>query len=146
MTSTWYFKSFNDLTPNELYDILQLRQQVFQIEQHCLYPDIDGIDRRAEHLIHYRENELSAYLRIFEAEPFIIFGRVVVSKKMRKSGLGKSLINKCLSFINKNHPEHTIKISAQLYLKKFYESFGFVTIGEPYDEDGIMHIIMKKIL
>lgn len=144
MIAPWHFKTFNELTVNELYDILQLRQQVFQLEQNSLFLDIDDIDRKAEHLIHYRGNELIAYLRIFEEHQMIVMGRIVVAKSARGNGLGKALIQKALAYIDKKYPEQPIKVSAQLYLKKFYEDFDFIAIGEPYDEDCIPHIIMKR--
>lgn len=143
---TFSFKKFDELTNHELYNILALRSEVFVVEQNCIYQDVDGKDIAAIHLLGIENNILLAYLRIFPPtfeNNFIVFGRVVTASIARKNGHGKKLLQGMLNYCKENFQNITIKCSAQLYLKKFYESFGFQTIGEAYDEDGIPHIMMQ---
>lgn len=140
-------KHFNDLTPYELYAILRLRNEVFVIEQKCLYLDTDDIDQACYHLMLYKENELVAYTRLLPPGihyPEISIGRVVSSPSQRGTGIGRKLmlisIDTCYQLFGKG----PVKIGAQLYLKEFYESFGFEQCSDVYDEDGIEHIKMVK--
>lgn len=145
---SWQWRTFEKLNNQELYDILALRQEVFVLEQKCLYPDIDNRDSQAIHLLGMSDKKLAAYLRLFLKGTFhanaISFGRVATAPFARNQGLGKSLIAQTLLYLKDNNLQDTIRISAQIYLKKFYESFGFQSVGEMYDEDGIMHIDMIK--
>ena len=147
MQITWLLKPFHELPPLELYHALQLRNEVFVVEQNCVFQDADDKDQQSFHLLGYNDNKLVAYTRLVPAgiayeEPSI--GRVVTSPSARGSGAGKELmresINKCYELFG----EKPIKIGAQLYLKKFYETFGFVQISDVYLEDGIPHIYMRK--
>ena len=143
---SWH--QFHSLTIDKLYAIFSLRSEVFVVEQNCVYQDIDGKDIYAIHLLGIENNVLAAYLRLFiptGGNNFIVFGRVVTASNVRKHGYGKKLIEEMLNYCKKNFPKTAIKCSAQLYLKKFYEGFGFQTIGDAYDEDGIPHIIMQLI-
>lgn len=139
-------KYFDDLSIPELYDILQLREEVFQIEQNCIYKDVDDKDKKCYHLMLYNANELVAYCRLVPPEisydGFASIGRVVSKTKYRKEGYGRQLMTKAMEKIALVFPHFPIKISAQLYLQKFYESYGFVVIGEWYIEDQIQHIEM----
>ena len=141
-------KYFDDLTTLELYDILQLREEVFQIEQNCIYKDIDDKDKKCYHLMLYNNNELVAYCRLVPEKSsyngYSSIGRVVSKTKYRKEGFGKQLMSKALEKTTQVFPHLPIKISAQLYLQKFYESYGFVVVGEWYIEDEIQHIEMVK--
>lgn len=141
-------KYFDDLTVTELYDVLQLREDVFQIEQNCIYKDIDDKDRKCYHLMLYKNAELVAYCRLVPSgisyEGYASIGRVVSSSKYRKEGYGRHLMVKAMEKITQVFPHLPIKISAQLYLQKFYESFGFTAVGEWYMEDEIPHIAMIK--
>lgn len=141
-------KYFDDLTVTELYDVLQLREEVFQIEQNCIYKDIDDKDRKCYHLMLYKDAELVAYCRLVPAgisyDAYASIGRVVSSSKYRKEGYGRQLMSKAMEKMMQVFPHLPIKISAQLYLQKFYESFGFVAVGEWYMEDEIPHIAMVK--
>ncbi len=140
-------KSFKELSTTELYKILRLRAEVFIVEQACPYQDVDDKDQKAIHLIGYKENEIVAYTRIFGAGDYfenVSMGRVVVSEKERKFGYGHDLIKESIAVIEKKFKTRTIKISAQTYLKKFYESHGFEQVGEEYLEDDIPHIGMLK--
>lgn len=144
----WQWRTFNELTSKELYDILALRQEVFLLEQACLYPDLDYFDQKAMHLLGWEDGKLIAYARVFDKDirypDSLSVGRVVTSPKLRGRGIGKELMRQVLIHTEQHLSETSITISAQLYLKNFYESFGFKVIGEPYDEDGIPHIKMIK--
>ncbi len=139
-------KYFDDLTIPELYDILQLREEVFQIEQNCIYKDIDDKDKKSYHLMLYKDAELVAYCRLvpegISYTGYASIGRVVSKTKYRKEGYGKQLMAKAMEKMMQVFPHLPIKISAQLYLQKFYESYGFVVEGEWYIEDEIPHIAM----
>jgi ElaA protein len=146
MQLNWTLKKFDNLTPHELYSIMQLRNEVFVLEQNCIYQDADGKDLHAWHCMGWNEyGQLMAYTRLLPAGvayniPSI--GRVITHADVRRLGAGKELmnqsINKCYDLFGKQ----SIKIGAQLYLKKFYESFGFTQTSEVYLEDGIEHIEM----
>ncbi|MBU2938008.1 GNAT family N-acetyltransferase [Lacinutrix sp. C3R15] len=140
-------KTFNELTIQELYSILQLRSEVFVVEQDCVYQDIDGKDQKALHVIGFKADKIVAYTRIFK--PGLYFkeasiGRVVVAENQRKHKYGFAIMKASIAAIKEYYGEETIKISAQCYLKKFYNSLGFKEIGEEYLEDGIPHIGMLK--
>ena len=140
-------KSFSELTTVDLYAILNLRSAVFVVEQNCVYQDIDNKDQKAYHILGYRNTELVAYTRIFNAGDYAkhsSIGRVVVKESARQLGLGKLLMNATIKELYSLFGEETIEISAQLYLKKFYEDLGFQQEGEGYLEDGIPHIKMLK--
>ncbi|MBK9328260.1 MAG: GNAT family N-acetyltransferase [Sphingobacteriales bacterium] len=142
------FKYFNDLTPSELYDLLQLREEVFQIEQNCIYRDIDDKDRKCWHLLLYMESGLAAYARLvpegISYNGYTSIGRVASKTVWRKEGFGKQLMKEAIEKLVQLFPDKDIKISAQAYLQEFYEGFGFVRVSEPYMEDDIPHIAMVK--
>jgi len=140
-------KTFNQLTLTTLYDLLQLRSEVFVVEQDCVYQDIDGKDKKALHVLGYKEEKLVAYTRLFKAGDYFeeaSVGRVVVSENERKHKYGNDIMKASITAINSYYKTDTILISAQTYLKRFYNSLGFFEIGEEYLEDGIPHIKMKK--
>lgn len=142
---TWRCKAFGELTAIELYGILQLRTDVFILEQNCLYRDVDGKDIKAFHLFASSEDKIHAYARILPpgiSYDEVSIGRVVTSKAARNTGLGKLLMNKCMDFIKEKFPETPVRISAQSYLIKFYQEFGFNATGPEYLEDDIPHIQM----
>ncbi|GAB3297208.1 GNAT family N-acetyltransferase [Hymenobacter tenuis] len=148
MTLTWTTKPFSALTLAELYALLQLRSEVFVVEQTCAFQDIDGQDQAAHHLLGFTEaGELAAYSRLFGAGisyPEASIGRVVVSPKFRRYGLGKELLRQSIAAVAELFGEQPIQIGAQLYLQAFYESFGFRQVGEGYLEDDIPHIHMIR--
>ncbi|WP_046743436.1 GNAT family N-acetyltransferase [Kordia zhangzhouensis] len=140
-------KTFNELTIHELYDILQLRSEVFVVEQDCVYQDIDGKDKKALHVIGYDDDTIVAYTRLFDAGDYFenpSIGRVVVNKEARAFGYGHHIMKASIAAIKTYYQSSTIKISAQTYLKKFYESHGFLKVGNEYLEDGIPHIAMIR--
>ncbi len=143
-------KKFSELTTDELYKILQLRNEVFVVEQNCIYQDADGKDQEAYHLFYTKNNEIIAYTRIFEPGKYFekaSIGRVVVSPEYRGKKYGKKIMKDSISFVEKNFNTPEIEISAQTYLKKFYNEMGFVEKGTEYLEDDIPHIkmIYKKL-
>ncbi|MFZ3274076.1 MAG: GNAT family N-acetyltransferase [Lutibacter sp.] len=140
-------KSFSELSTKDLYNILQLRAEVFVVEQNCVYQDIDGKDEKALHVIGFKNDKIVAYCRIFKPGDYFekaSIGRVVVAINERKFGYGHIIFQHSMDAVETYFKETSIKISAQLYLKKFYESHGFVQVGEGYLEDDIPHIAMIK--
>jgi ElaA protein len=147
MEITFKIKRFNELSVAELYDLLQLRSEVFVVEQNCIYQDIDGKDHKALHVLGYYQNELTAYSRLFDAGNYFeeaSIGRVIVRQKFRKFNFGHQLMRVSIAAIEENFNQSAITISAQEYLKIFYESHGFVQTSEMYLEDDIPHIQMKR--
>jgi ElaA protein len=146
MNINWITKAFNELTAAELYAIMQLRNEVFVVEQNCVYQDADDKDQESYHFCGWINNILVAYSRILPVglayEKYASIGRVVSSPKYRGTGIGKELINKSIEQTYSLYPVTEIKIGAQLYLKKFYERVGFKQDGEGYLEDNIPHIPM----
>jgi ElaA protein len=145
MNIQWRCQHFNDLSQHELYAMLQLRSEVFVVEQNCVFLDMDDKDQHCWHVCGWHDEKLVAYTRLVPpgiAYHLASIGRVVTSPSVRRTGIGRSLmkfsIEKTLSLFGKNN----IKIGAQLYLKNFYETFGFRQSGDVYLEDGIEHIEM----
>jgi ElaA protein len=147
----WQWQAFDDIPRTDWYEVLLQRQQVFILEQTCLYPDIDGLDPACYHLMAWRlvdgKRQLAAYLRVLppglKYEEMSI-GRVLTTQAARGSGIGRELLAQGIRHAEQLHPGHSFRIGAQQYLEKFYTSFGFQTVTEPYDEDGIMHIDMVR--
>lgn len=143
----YQLKSFHELTLQELYDILKLRQEVFIVEQQCVYLDADGKDLYSYHVIGKNQaDEVVCYTRLIPEgisyDGYVSIGRVINASTVRGQGQGKILMMQSLGYIKQLFPDRAIKIGAQSYLKLFYESFGFIDMNEPYIEDGIPHIIM----
>ena len=144
---TWTIKKFNELSLEELYAILELRNEVFIVEQNCVYKDPDGKDQSAWHLLAMEEDKLVAYTRILPpgavyTDPAI--GRVVTSPSKRGSGIGKELMKRSIEVCEKLFGKISITLSAQVYLKNFYESLGFIALSDEYLDDGIPHIEMTR--
>ena len=140
-------KTFSELTTQELYDLLQLRSEVFVVEQDCVYQDIDGKDQKALHVLGFKNDKLIAYTRLFKPSFYFeeaSIGRVVVAKKERQYNYGNDIMQASIEAIKTYYNTSIIKISAQVYLKKFYNNLGFIEIGEEYLEDDIPHIAMIK--
>ncbi len=141
--------TFDELTTRQLYQLMVLRQEVFVVEQDCPYLDADGKDQAAWHVLGYDQQEnLVAYARLLPKgvsyKKYASIGRVVNSERVRGKGMGRKLMQQCLAEMQKLCPGDDIKISAQVYLIKFYESLGFRTVGSEYLEDDIPHIGMLK--
>jgi ElaA protein len=144
---TWLLKPFQDLSPAELYNIMNLRNEVFIVEQNCPYIDADNKDQQCFHLMGIAKDKLLAYTRI--VPPGLIYkepsiGRVATSPSARRTGLGKELMQRTIAEVNKLYGNIPIRIGAQFYLLSFYGSLGFKEEGEIYYEDGIKHIEMVK--
>lgn len=138
---------FDELSPRALYNVLALRQRVFVLEQQCVFVDTDDLDQDALHLLGWRAERLVAYARILERgvqfdEPTI--GRVVVTPEMRGQGLGRALMTRAISAIEAARGASPIALAAQARLEPFYASFGFERISGDYEEDGIMHVDMRR--
>jgi ElaA protein len=148
MALEWKIKPFEALTVHELYDILKLRSAIFVVEQNCVYLDLDGKDKLALHLFGEFDGKIVAHARLFKAG--ITFdnasiGRVTVDVNYRDRKWGHDLMREAIAGILSHFGESKITIGAQLYLKKFYESQGFVQTGDMYLEDDIPHIEMQKV-
>ncbi len=140
-------KPFNELSLTELYNLIRLRSEVFVVEQNCVYQDLDNKDEKALHLLGKCNGTIVAYSRLFDAGAYFddaSIGRVIVDKNFRDKKWGHLLIQEGIAMVKKHFNQDTIKISAQLYLQKFYESHGFVQTSEMYLEDDIPHIEMVK--
>ncbi len=138
-------KTFSQLTIQQLYGMLQLRSEVFVVEQNCVYQDIDGKDQNALHVLGYKNEKLVAYTRLFKAGDYFneaSIGRVVVSENERQHKYGNTIMIASIKAIKTYFNETTIKISAQVYLNTFYTNLGFNAVGEEYLEDGIPHVAM----
>ena len=141
-------KSWAELDKSELYQLLQLRAQIFVVEQECAYQDLDGQDPEALHLLASDEHQtLVAYARLYETQidtkDYVAIGRVCTAKAYRGQGISRQLMQQAISYIESSLKK-PITVSAQAYLEQFYQSLGFATVSEPYLEDGIPHIRMIK--
>jgi ElaA protein len=145
---SWQCKFFTELTNFELYKILQLRNEVFIVEQNCVYQDLDNKDLNAYHFMGWDDQNLLAYTRLLPKgisyENAASIGRVLTSPSARRKNLGKELMTNSIEEIYRLFGKIPIKISAQIYLKRFYESFSFVQYTDVYMEDSIEHIGMIK--
>jgi ElaA protein len=140
-------KNFEELSSKQLYELLQLRSEVFVVEQDCVYQDIDGKDNRALHILGYADGKLVAYARCFQKGDYFdeaAIGRILVRENYRKLGYGHEITKASIMAIKTKYKADKIKISAQTYLVIFYESHGFKTKGDRYLEDGIPHIAMVR--
>jgi ElaA protein len=146
MELNWTYKYFDELTAAELYAVMQLRNEVFVVEQNCPYQDADDKDLQSWHLMGWDGAKLVAYTRIIP--PGIAYadvasiGRVVTAPQSRGTGAGRQLMLLSITKTLEQFNVKTIKIGAQLYLEKFYQSLGFVQCGPGYLEDDIPHIPM----
>lgn len=141
----WQCRKFDELQIRQLYQILQLRAEVFVIEQDCIYQDMDDNDQQAHHLTAYRNNALICYTRLLP--PGLKYtgasiGRVITRQNVRGEGLGRLLMQRSIDYCHETWPGQSVSISAQQHLEQFYGSLGFSTQSEPYDEDGIPHLKM----
>lgn len=145
MDIIWKIKEFEELSNFELYQILQLRINVFMLEQECLYPECDNKDLKGKHLMGYLNNQLVAYARLLPpgvSYPDASIGRVVVHPQCRHLKLGNALMSKAIAQVREDFPNEDIRISAQAYLQGFYERVGFERVSEEYLEDNIPHVEM----
>jgi ElaA protein len=141
----WY--GFADLPAPLLYEALLFRQAIFVVEQHSPYPDLDGLDQRAQHLLLSIDGALAGYLRLipYPDEARVAIGRVAVAAPLRRRGLARRLTAEAIARCRRDHPGSTIALSAQSYLAPFYETLGFRPISAPYDDYGVPHIDMEMV-
>ena len=141
-------KKFDELTLNELYNIMKLRSQVFVVEQNCIYQDLDDIDKISYHLFIKGNNDtIKVYLRIFEKDKDTAqIGRVVTDEKERKKGFATKLMEKGIELIKNEMKKNRIYLEGQVYCKNLYLNLGFKIISDEFLEDGIPHYKMLKIL
>ena len=144
----WKIKPFHQLNIFELYGILRVRQEVFAVEQNCVYLDLDGKDQFCDHLFAVDDNgRVIACARIVQpgtAYNEVSIGRVASHPELRGTGLGKQIMEKSIAFVEDKYGKVPIRIEAQYYLEKFYLDFGFAAHGEVYLLDGIQHIEMLR--
>ena len=146
MELKWVYKKFDELTSAELYAIMRLRNEVFVVEQNCVYLDADDKDQPSFHLAGWESESLIAYCRIIPpgvSYSVCSIGRVVSSPKFRKTGAGRKLMNLAINMAFDQFNSNIIKIGAQVYLKEFYTSLGFIRCSDEYLEDSIPHIEMQ---
>ena len=143
----WRFKTFAELNTTELYEILQVRNEVFVVEQKCCFLDLDGKDQKSHHLFGYHDGKLMAVSRIVPpgiSYEYVSIGRIAVSGQGRGMGYGIELLNESIQKVELLYGKSIIRIGAQVYLKRFYESFHFVKSSDIYLEDDIEHIEMTR--
>jgi ElaA protein len=147
MTFRWQFCALDELSARQLYAVFAARQAVFVVEQNCPYQDADGTDFKADHLIAWSDDKVAGYARIYGPgikfrEPSI--GRILTTEPFRRTGLGREVVARSLSHIERLYPSQDVRIGAQARLERFYQSLGFVTASPEYMEDGIPHIEMVR--
>jgi ElaA protein len=138
--------AFNDFSAALLYDVLRFREAIFVVEQASPYPDLDGTDERAHHLLLRLEGMLSGYLRLIPhpGEARVAIGRVAVAAPLRRHGLARLLMGTALSRCHEDYPHCSISLSAQTYLARFYETLGFRATSTPFDDYGVLHVEMRR--
>ena len=140
-------KKFDELTLNELYDIMKLRVDIFVVEQNCPYGELDNKDMESIHIFYKEDGEIAAYLRIipkFLSYDSVSMGRICIKQEFRSRKLGREIVKDAINYIEKDLKEYIITIGAQEYLKDFYASFDFKPVSDIYDEDGIKHLDMQR--
>jgi len=147
MNERMLWRAFEALSPAELYALLRLRSDVFVVEQNCVFPDIDGKDQAARHLLAFAGDTLAGYLRVFApaaGRDAAKIGRVVVAPPFRSTGLGRRLMAAALEDIAATLGPVPVELSAQAHLERFYAGFGFARISADYVEDDILHCDMRR--
>jgi ElaA protein len=137
---------FSDFPSEMLYETLRFRQAVFVVEQASPYPDLDGLDQRAHHLLLQNDGVFAGYLRLipYPDEARVAIGRVAVATAQRRRGLARLLMDQALDRCARDYPDCTVTLSAQIYLVPFYKSLGFTATSAPYDDYGVPHIEMRR--
>lgn len=144
LSSPLEWHDFAELSPPLLYDLLRFRQAIFVVEQGCAYPDLDGHDRRAHHLLLRVEAELAGYLRLIPSdEPRVAIGRVAVGREYRGRGLARRMMVEALARCRRDYIDRKVTLAAQTHLARFYESLGFRATSAPYDDYGLTHVDME---
>ena len=142
---SWILRPFDRLSAAEIYNVLRLRSRVFVVEQQCLYLDMDNKDQEAFHLLGMQGDSLAAYARLFAPGTYYresAIGRIVTAPEVRGTGIGKLLVKESLEIARRLYGDGPVRIGAQRHLERFYVGLGFQVAGEPYVEDGILHVEM----
>jgi ElaA protein len=139
ITTEW--QRFETLMAGDLYELLRFRQSIFVVEQRSAYPDLDGLDQTAWHLLARVEGALAGYLRLVPAP--LRIGRVAVAARLRRHGLGRRLMEEALLFCREHYPDLQVALTAQAHLVPFYRGLGFEPTGEPFDDFGLTHVDME---
>lgn len=137
------WQRFEQFSAPALYELLRFRQQIFVVEQRSPYPDLDGLDQAAWHLLLRIDDDLAGCLRL-ALSPALRIGRVAVACSLRGRGFGRRLMVEALAFCRDRYPEQPIALTAQFHLVNVYESFGFVMTSEPFDDFGLAHVHMRR--
>jgi ElaA protein len=142
LSMEWY--RFAELSPDLLYEVLRFRQAIFVVEQSCAYPDLDGRDQGAQHLLLRVDGALAGCLRLipFAGEPRVAIGRVAVGEPFRRRGFARTLMLEALARCRRDHPDCAVTLTGQTYLAPFYETLGFAVTSAPYDDYGLSHVDM----
>ena len=138
------WSAFDELTAREVHDLLRLRCLVFVVEQACAFAEIDGLDPDAIHLRLTVGDDLAGCLRILAYDDAVRIGRIVTAAGYRGRGFGGEMMAEALRYAGERFPDRDIVLSAQSHLETFYAGHGFHVASEPYDEDGIPHIDMRR--
>lgn len=141
----WKIKQFDELTTDELFEILRLRVSIFVVEQERIYQEIDEVDKHAIHVFKWEDGRVIAYARVFKENDVAVFGRVGVKKSFRGNGLANELMENIFDVLNSKFKNDKVKIIAQTEVQRFYEKWGFTVIGEPYIHEHTPHIDMQLI-
>ena len=139
IVTRWH--KFERLSADKLYELLRFRQSIFVVEQSSPYPDLDGLDQHAWHLLLRFDGALTGYARLIPTP--LRIGRVAVAAEQRQHGLGRTLMEEALSFCHERYPGMPVVLTAQAYLVPFYRSFGFEPTGSPFDDFGVAHVDMS---
>jgi len=139
IVTRWH--KFEKLSADKLYELLRFRQGIFVVEQSSPYPDLDGLDQHAWHLLLRFDGALTGYARLIPTP--LRIGRVAVAAEQRQHGLGRTLMEEALSFCHERYPGMPVVLTAQAYLVPFYRSFGFEPTGSPFDDFGVAHVDMS---
>ena len=138
------WRRLDEMPVAQVYDVLRFRQAIFVVEQRSPYPDLDGCDADAWHLLAQTDGGLAGYLRLLARPQAVRIGRVCVAARCRRQGLGRRLVFEALSFAGRHHPGRDIGLAAQVALGAFYHGFGFAPVSAPYDDFGVAHIEMVR--
>jgi ElaA protein len=141
------WRGFADFSAGQLYDVLRFRQAIFVVEQSSPFPDLDGLDRHARHLLLRIDGRLAGYARLirYPEEGRIAIGRVAIAERWRRQGFARLIMQEALAHCRRDYPERAITLSAQTYLAPFYERLGFNATSPPYDDYGVPHVAMTLL-
>ncbi len=142
----WRWYVLDEMKPRLLYDMLALREAIFVIEQNCIYQELDGLDKAAQHLLVTEGKVVIACLRVLPPagqQACVRIGRVAVSSSWRKHGIARSMMLRAIEKVQQDYPSCKVYLAAQTYLKEFYQSLGFQVCGDEFLEDGIQHVPMQ---